>query len=324
MPEHIAPAVYYLGVHLLYASLVWLAAWVLTSIPRGSATTKYWIWVATSLNFMLPAGAVFDQLWASHLSWARPLSFIGDIGVGIARNTPALVTLCVAWLLGAILMAIRLCWRIRADQRHAHASSGQSAPDPRPRLVAQGVPVRFAESRQAPAVDGVLRPYISLPSGIDGLLSEHELDAVLIHELTHARRRDNLTRLIYEVSLCALWFHPLVWITGSRLSLYRELSCDEAVIQRAHGGHLVSALAKLANPEEELLLQATASSFLSRRLARLAAAHPRRTSRLANALLTVVFCAVLLAGVLETIGHTACCFAPPRDLASHSEGHHAP
>jgi hypothetical protein len=43
MHEHVAPAVYYLEVHLLYASVVCLAAWVLTSIWNGAATAKYWI-----------------------------------------------------------------------------------------------------------------------------------------------------------------------------------------------------------------------------------------------------------------------------------------
>jgi beta-lactamase regulating signal transducer with metallopeptidase domain len=116
-----------------------------------------------------------------------------------------------------------------------------------------------------------------------------------------------LIRLIHEAGLCALWFHPLVWITSARLALYRELSCDESVIQSAHGGDLVSALAKLANPEEPFLLQATASSFLSRRLGRLAAPpHPKY--RAANTLLTVAFGTLLLAGIFETVAHTACCF----------------
>jgi beta-lactamase regulating signal transducer with metallopeptidase domain len=115
------------------------------------------------------------------------------------------------------------------------------------------------------------------------------------------------------VTLCGLWFHPLVWITGARLSLYRELSCDESVIQRAQGGDLISALAKLANPEMEFLLQARASSFLTHRLARLAAAaQPQRTGRAASALLGVAFGAVLLGGVFETVAHTACCFVPGR------------
>jgi Zn-dependent protease with chaperone function len=88
-----------------------------------------------------------------------------------------------------------------------------------------------------------------------------------LHEVAHAKRRDNLTRLLYEFSLCALWFQPLIWLAGIRLALYRELSCDESVIQRAQGQALIRALAKLAVPEEPMFLQATASSYLSHRLA---------------------------------------------------------
>src|ERR1700730_7408892 len=80
MIEHIARGVYYLEIHLLYASIAWCAAWVLTSIRGASATAKYWVWVAASLNFILPLGAVIDKLWAAHLSWARPIGLIGDVG----------------------------------------------------------------------------------------------------------------------------------------------------------------------------------------------------------------------------------------------------
>lgn len=306
MHEHIARALYYFDIHLLYTSVVAVVAWALTSIRGGSATTKYWIWVVTAVNFMLPVGAILDKLWAPHLSWATPLGIIGDVANTISRG-PVAMTLSVVWLLGATLMVTRLCLRIRIEHRDAQATTGQRAHQLRPGFHAHGIPVRFAESGHAPAVDGVLHPYISLPNGIDRLLSEHELNAVLIHELTHARRRDNLIRLIYEACLCVLWFHPLVWITGSRLALYRELSCDESVIQSAYGEELVSALAKLANPEKGLLLQASASSFISHRLARLAA-PPQPTYRAASMLLTVVFGAVLLWGVFGTVAHTACCF----------------
>jgi beta-lactamase regulating signal transducer with metallopeptidase domain len=308
MLEHLTRAVYYLEVHLLYASIVWLAAWFLTSIPIGSATTKYWIWVATSLNFILPMGAVLDTFWASRLSWAAPLSIIGEAASRISRS-PAAAVLGVGWLLGAILMLGRVCLRIRAERRDAQTTASQSAMDPRPGLLSQGVPVRFTVSRQGPAVHGILRPQISLPDGIDRLLSEQELNAVLVHESTHARRRDNLIRLVHEVGLCGLWFHPLVWIAGARMALYRELSCDESVIQSARGGDLVSALAKLASPEEACLLHATASSFIGHRVARLAASRPRRSRLAANMLLTTAFIVALLAGVFGTVSHTACCFA---------------
>jgi beta-lactamase regulating signal transducer with metallopeptidase domain len=307
MHELIARSLYYLQVHLLYASLVWFAAWVLTSIPRGSATTKYWIWVATSLNFILPLGAAVDRFWTSHLSWATPMSMIGDLANTISRGSTAVV-LWAVWLIGATLMFTRLCLRLRADHRDARVATYQNALCPKPSFLAHGVPVRFADGQEAPAVDGVLRPHISLPSGIDRVLSEHELNAVLMHEVTHARRRDNLIRLIYEVGLCGLWFHPLIWIAGSRLALYRELSCDESVIRSARGRDLISALAKLANPEKGFLLQATASSFLGHRLVRLASAQPQPTRRAASGLLIATFSAILLGGIFGTVAHTACCF----------------
>jgi beta-lactamase regulating signal transducer with metallopeptidase domain len=308
MHEHIAPTVYYFEVHLLYASIVWLAAWLLTSISRASATTKYWIWVATSLNFILPLGAALDKIFSSHISWAKPLSAIGIVGVVVSENASLAMVLAAVWLLGATLMFVRLSLRIRAEYRDAPITAHHGALSPRLSLLAHGVPVRFADTRHSPAVSGVLHPHISLPHGIDRLLSEQELSAVLIHELTHARRRDNLIRLLYELALCALWFHPLVWIAGSRLALYRELSCDESVIQRARGSDLVSALAKLANREEPPLLQATASSFLSHRLARLTTPQQHCVCLAANSLLAAAFGAALLMSVLGTVAHTACCF----------------
>ena len=168
--------------------------------------------------------------------------------------------------------------------------------------------VSFDAKHPVPAVSGIFHPRILLPIGIDRLLSQREFDAVLLHELAHARRRDNLIRVVYELSLCALWFHPLIWLAGARLALYRELSCDETVIQHAHGTDLVAALAKLAVPKRALSLQATASSHMGYRLAWLSGQLQAR--RAASLLVTSLFGAVVIAGIYQTIAHTACCFFP--------------
>ena len=304
MHEHIARAMYYFSVHLLYASVVGSAAWALTSIKGASATTKYWTWVVTAFNFVLPVGAVIDRLWAPHLAWATPLGAIGGTVWDMSQGRAAVV-LAVIWITGALTMLVRLILRLRGERREVQVPADRHHVTYS--FAADGIPVSFESRQPGPAVGGVLYPRILLPIGIDRLLNQEELDAVLLHEMAHAKRRDNLIRLLYEVSLCALWFHPLIWLAGMRIALYRELSCDESVIRRAHGQALVSALAKLAVPERTLFLQATASSHLSDRLARLAepsqAAH-----RAVSLLLTSLFTAVTVAGVFGTIAHTACCF----------------
>jgi bla regulator protein blaR1 len=303
--EHIARAMYYFSIQLLYASIVGVAAWLLTSMRSASATTKYWIWLVTALNFMAPAGAVIDRLWAPHMRWATPL---GAIGGPIWNMTQGRTAMLIAgiWIAGALAMIMRLISRICRERHEAEVTVGlrKRAVD---RFVADGIPVSFCNGHAAPAVSGVLYPHILLPLGIDRLLDQRELNAVLLHELAHARRRDNLIRLIYEGALCALWFHPLIWLAARRMAVYRELSCDESVIQNAHGEALVSALAKLAVSEPAPFLQATASSHLSQRLARLAGPAPS-THGAASLLIASLFAVVVAAGVFETIAHTACCF----------------
>jgi beta-lactamase regulating signal transducer with metallopeptidase domain len=308
MHEHVTHAIYYTEIHLLFCSIVWLAAWALTSIPGASAATKHWIWLATAVNFILPLGALIDGLFAQHLSWASPLGLVGGFGAYISDTTPIAVSLAALWLLGFAAMLARLWSRVIKERRLDQASERTRPSLPDRNFTADGVAVSIANTRHGPAVTGLLHAKISLPVGIDRLLSERELNSVLMHELTHARRRDNLIRLIYELALCALWFHPLVWITGTRLALYRELSCDEKVIRSGLGRELLSALGKLAHAEEEPLLRATATSLIGHRLALLTEESRSRMNPLANALLSIAFAAILAAGVFATVAHTACCF----------------
>jgi beta-lactamase regulating signal transducer with metallopeptidase domain len=307
MSEHIAPFVYYLEVHILYASLLCLAAWALTSIGSASATWKYWIWVATLINFMVPLGGFFNGFGGSRVSWATQLGGLDDVGIGISRNLTAGALVLGVWLCGAAFMFARLVVRLYQD-RGSEPEVGHNTTPLERRFLTHGVPITLSVAAQGPSVDGVLRPHISLPLGIDRLLNDRELDAVLIHEVIHARRRDNLIGLLHEIALCGLWFHPLVWLTGSRLAVFRELSCDDFVIQRSRGADLISALAKLADPGESRLLRPGAATLFRHRLARLKASPPRHARDAVDLALILIYAAVLLACMVETIAHTPSCF----------------
>ncbi|MBV9620722.1 MAG: M56 family metallopeptidase [Gammaproteobacteria bacterium] len=307
MREHVAPFVYYLEVHVLCASLLCLATWALTSIKGGSATWKYWMWVVTSVNFVVPLAGFFNGFGSSHVSWATQLGTLADVGIGISRSAGGgLAFLCV-WLCGALFMFTRLLVHLHRDRGESPAivRSGPTRTWP---LLADGVPVTFSTAAQCPSVGGLLRPHISLPLGVDGLLTRNELDAVLMHEVTHARRRDNLIGLVHEIALCGLWFHPLVWLTGSRLAMFRELSCDDSVIASSRGADLVTALAKLADPGESRLLRVGAATLFRHRVARLKASHPHRAQGAADLALILIYAGVLVACALATIAHTPSCF----------------
>jgi len=98
-----------LQIHLLYASIVWVVAALVTTLPRVTATTKYWIWVATSLNFVLPLSMIPARLWPSQVSWLAPGIGIATVGI----TGPVLIL----WMAGTVAMIVRLSVRIWRERR---------------------------------------------------------------------------------------------------------------------------------------------------------------------------------------------------------------
>jgi beta-lactamase regulating signal transducer with metallopeptidase domain len=93
------------------------------------------------------------------------------------------------------------------------------------------VPVRTSTSLIEPGVWGILRPVLLMPEGMMDCLTPEQLQAILAHERSHVRRRDNLTGVIHMLVQATFWFHPLVWWIGARLVEERELACDEEVLR---------------------------------------------------------------------------------------------
>jgi len=88
-----------------------------------------------------------------------------------------------------------------------------------------------ADNIRSPFVLGILRPRIYLPLGLSG----QEREYIILHELTHIRRRDHLVQIIGYLILCLHWFNPLVWAALRLMKVDMEMSCDEVVLKEMGG-----------------------------------------------------------------------------------------
>jgi Zn-dependent protease with chaperone function len=121
-----------------------------------------------------------------------------------------------------------------------------------------------------PTAIGLFKPAVVIPSWALRELSPAELNAVVLHEVAHLRRWDDWTNLAQKILRALFFFHPAVWWVESRLSLEREMACDDMV------------LAQTANPRAyaECLVSLAEKNLLQRgiALAQAAVGRMRQTS----------------------------------------------
>jgi beta-lactamase regulating signal transducer with metallopeptidase domain len=142
------------------------------------------------------------------------------------------------WVAGAILILAGAGWRWQSCRRHLRIHAVEQRPDLESRLavlakklnVRRRVRLVITAGRVGPAVVGLARPTILLPSAIvDGKSSVH-LDALLAHELIHIRRGDLWMGLVQILAQAAWWFHPLLWLASRLTTRAAEACCDEETI----------------------------------------------------------------------------------------------
>jgi beta-lactamase regulating signal transducer with metallopeptidase domain len=102
--------------------------------------------------------------------------------------------------------------------------------------------LRISRPVPAMAVAGVVRPRILLSCAAERALTREELQAALQHEVAHARRRDNLKKLLLRlVTFPGLSGLDVAWIEAS------EMAADDAAVSSAGEAlDLAAALLKLS------------------------------------------------------------------------------
>ena len=167
------------------------------------------------------------------------------------------------WLAGAAALAGRLLWeyaRLAWAVRRARIMDSPALltvlAECRARMGVQG-PEALWETALigSPALYGVWRPRLLLPTSLVDRLSLEEWRQVFLHELAHHRRRDALGNWILAGLQVLHWFNPVIWLGFSRMRADRELACDALVLAttgpanaKAYGRTIVKVLEHISTP----------------------------------------------------------------------------
>jgi beta-lactamase regulating signal transducer with metallopeptidase domain len=227
-----------------------LFAWVLLRlIGRRNSGTRFAVWFCA-----LVAIAVAPFLETSPAG-----------ANAIMRPAPAAITMPRVWslyLFGAwAAIALVGLARVAAGMWHLRAIRKNCTPVDRRNLgptilrtlaefrSARRVELYSSDALRVPTAIGFLKPAVVLPSWALRELSAAELNAVVLHELAHLSRWDDWTNLAQRVLRALFFFHPAVWWVENRLSLEREMACDDLVLEqtanpRAYAECLVSLAEK--------------------------------------------------------------------------------
>ncbi|PZR26851.1 MAG: hypothetical protein DI535_12670 [Citrobacter freundii] len=97
--------------------------------------------------------------------------------------------------------------------------------------IRKPVQIWMSDLVTSPVTIGYLKPVILLPVAALSQLNTKQIEAVLLHELSHIKRMDYLTNLITRIIQTILYFNPFVKAFARIIENEREKSCDEMVIQ---------------------------------------------------------------------------------------------
>ena len=253
-----------LGNHLWQSTLFVIAVALLTLAFRSNrASTRYWLWLAASLKFLVPFSLLIElggylasfrsaheggsnsvmsitmmqinQPFNAQAAPSHPEAAVASSFAMLSRFAPLLF---VVWLIGTI--TVLAVWLVRSYRVVGIAKRATALREGVEAEIVARLQDREALGRVEivstteaiePGIFGIARPVLLWPTAMRGQVSDSHIESIVAHELCHVRRRDNLTALLHMLVEALFWFHPFVWWIGGRLMEDRERACDEAVVE---------------------------------------------------------------------------------------------
>lgn len=97
--------------------------------------------------------------------------------------------------------------------------------------INKAIKFHLSDLINVPLVIGYLKPVVLFPVALVNQLDNDQVEAILIHELSHIRRNDFLLNLIKTAIETFLFYNPFVWMAGRFIHIEREHACDDLVLK---------------------------------------------------------------------------------------------
>lgn len=216
--------------------LIALFAWILLRLlPRQNSGTRFAVWFVALLAVAALPVAGLD--WMSG-GGPRLTALAGEKRPWLTLSGPWGVVLFAVWTVAAAVAMLRLAgglWRLRELRKNCVAvDTAELEPSIRETVAAfspsRSVTLATSDQVSVPAAIGFFRPMIVLPAWALRELPAEELNTILLHEFAHLQRWDDWTNLLQKLVRAIFFFHPAVWWIENRLSLEREMACDDQVL----------------------------------------------------------------------------------------------
>ncbi|HTV91217.1 MAG TPA: M56 family metallopeptidase [Verrucomicrobiae bacterium] len=220
-------------------SVALLHALLRVGLFRRQASARFTLWFASLVALTCSAPAVFlgGSLWLGRVPTVPVSSLAGPPVAAVAAKATAAISvghagmstatvIALVWLAGFLLSLLRLgvgMLRLGHIRRRAEAIELRAGPRGSVRVMA-------SDHFTMPVALGYRRPVILVPRAMLALERETDFENVVLHELEHLRRFDDVTSLVQAACTSLLWFNPFAYAIGARIGIEREMACDEAVV----------------------------------------------------------------------------------------------
>jgi beta-lactamase regulating signal transducer with metallopeptidase domain len=318
---------------------------VLNSLPEGLVIVLF-AWLLLRVLKRQNSGTRF-AVWFLTLLAVVALPFLNTLQ---AHSTPALIPhsslaqftltafeaalIFAVWILVSGIAVFRLAlglWQIALIRRNC-TEIDPAHLDPEIQKImqqdgaAREVCLATSEQVRVPVAIGFFKPAIVLPVWMMQELPTQELAAVVVHERTHLQRWDDWTNLFQKIARAVFFFHPAVWWIDARLSLEREMACDDAVLAatgspRAYASCLIEMLEKSCERRGWTMAQAAVqrAKELSLRLTQILDEKRPATTRIWKPALTMAGAFSLAGLLISPYAPQLVAFRQPTSLASMRE-----